>query len=71
MFHFFGKGESGALKAGKGQLIKLVKSCYIVIEGPGISFQSLAMSQKHVTNVIQHGNIWPNFILIVLSIQKK
>ena len=43
-----------------------------IVKGPGTSFYSPALSQKHVkTFFIQHTNTKPNFILIVLRIQKK
>ena len=48
----------------------LIKS----IKCPGTSFQSAALNQNHVRNVChtaQHTSIGPNFILIVLRIQKK
>ena len=43
-----------------------------IIKGPGTSFQSPALSQKNVLKmfVILHISILPNFILIVLRIQK-
>ena len=37
---FFWKGEEGRIENGKYQLLKIDKSCYIVIRGPGTSFQS-------------------------------
>ena len=41
-----------------------------IIKGPGTSFQSPVVKQKHVRNfVIQHTSIWP--ILVVPRTQKK
>ena len=37
-----------------------------IIKGPGTSFQSPALNQKHVRNVY-YTSIWPNFIFIVLK----
>ena len=43
-----------------------------IIKGSGTSAQSPALSQNHVRNVCHTApSFWPNFILIVLSIQKK
>ena len=42
-----------------------------IIKGPGTSSQSPALSQNMLEMfVIQHTGIWPNFILIVVRIQK-
>ena len=42
------------------------------MKGPGISFQSLALSKKQVRNVYHTADqYWPNFILIGLRLQKK
>ena len=43
------------VKNDKCQLLKIARSCYChsnkIITGPGTSFQSPALSQKHVRNV--------------------
>ena len=69
VFHFFKKID-------KCQLLKVTRSCYIcfnkMIKGPGNTFQSTALSQKHVTNICHTAHQYlTKFYLIVLRIQKK
>ena len=56
----------------KNDHISLYGHCNKIIKGPGTSFQSAALSQKHVRNAC-HTAHWyfNNFILIALKIQKK
>ena len=43
-----------------------------IIKGPATSLHSPVLSQKHVEMfLIQHTTISPNYILVVLRIQKK
>ena len=73
---FFSKGEQETFKNGKCQLLNGHMMLYYhfikIIKGSRTSFQSLILNQKHVRNVWHAAHqYWPNFILIVLSIQKK
>ena len=78
LFFFFEKVNSGQLKICKYQLLKMARSrcCQFnkTIKGPGTSFQFPVSSIEPKTwkkiFFIQHTNIWPNFILIVLRIKK-
>ena len=67
-FVFLKKGEK-ELKNGK-----LLYCHYKIIKGSGISFQSPVLKQKHwkyLSDCKVVISIWSNFILILLTIQKK
>ena len=73
---FFEKVNKGHLKMVDVNYLKWPDLALLffnkIIKEPGNSFQSPALSQKHGRNVfMQHTRIWPNFIFIVLRIQKK
>ena len=71
--HFFEKVR----KRDKYQLLKIDRSCYIAISLKFKKCLELVASLQHwVKNMlemfsIRYARIWPNFILIVLRIQKK
>ena len=77
--HFLEKVNKGHVK----MEVSTIKNGQILLEchfnkiinliGPQTSFQSPAVSQKNTLQMFvrQHTSIWPNFILVVLRIEKK
>ena len=55
VFHYFERVNKGELKMVNINYLKLTVSLYFhfikIIKGPGTSFQSSALNQKHVRNV--------------------
>ena len=76
VFYFFERVNNGDL-SGKYQLLKIDRSCYIVISLKSSKGLELVSGLQHWTTdmlekfVIRYTSIWPIFILIVLRIQKK
>ena len=79
MFHFFfffWKGKQGTTKNGECELLKMAKSCFIVILIKSWKSLELVSSLQYWAKnmlemfVIKQTSSWSNFILIVLSVQK-
>ena len=76
-FHFLWKGEQRTSKNDKCQTLKMARSRYIVFLMKSRKGLELVSSPQYWTKNmlemfrIQDNSIWPNFILIVLTIQKK